>query len=308
MRKTTKLLATAAFLSAVCAFTAFAEWEHDDNGYRYRNDSGSYASGQMMVIDGATYAFNQASYMLTGWQQIDGKWYYFHPESGAQLTGWQQVDGKWYYMDPATGQMRTSWLQIGANRYYLDESGVMKTGYFGVGGLAYQADENGVIYRNKSTEDENGNIYVYDDEGRIKFANTSTRNISKGEGGSAFQDFLPPEFFEEGKAQLIEQSNQVISNKKDELYVKYRKKLLNVKKATSIARRRTEWEASATRALEALKVSAEEIQAYIKQVENNTYQAYGDLSEYDYDEIDPNYEYNEDGDEDDWDEDWDDED
>ena len=33
--------------------------------------------------------------MLTGWQQIGGKWYYFNG-SGTMLTGTQRIGGKTY--------------------------------------------------------------------------------------------------------------------------------------------------------------------------------------------------------------------
>ena len=33
--------------------------------------------------------------MLTGWQQIGGKWYYFN-SSGAMLTGTQRINGNTY--------------------------------------------------------------------------------------------------------------------------------------------------------------------------------------------------------------------
>ncbi|PEM34626.1 choline-binding protein A, partial [Bacillus pseudomycoides] len=36
--------------------------------------------------------------MQTGWQQINGAWYYFN-SSGAMQTGWQQINGKWYYFN-----------------------------------------------------------------------------------------------------------------------------------------------------------------------------------------------------------------
>lgn len=306
MRKKTMILTAAMLLSASCAFSAYAEWDHDDKGYWYRNESGSYARDQVVSIDGVNYAFNAEGYMLTGWQNQGGKWYYYDTASGAQANGWRQLDGKWYYLDPAAGgAMHTSWLKLGSNKYYLDASGVMKTGYFGVDGLAYRADANGVIFRNTHTEDENGNIFSYDEEGRIKFANNTTRQISKGEGGSSFQDFLPPEFFEEGKAMLQEQASQVIANKKDELYVKYKKKLHGITKVSRINRRKEDWKKSASRDLGALNVPQEEIDEYIKAVLYNSYQAYGDLNDYGYGEIDKNYEYE---DEDDEDEDYDDED
>ena len=37
--------------------------------------------------------------MLTGWQQIEGYWYYFNT-SGAMQTGWLNDGGVWYYLKP----------------------------------------------------------------------------------------------------------------------------------------------------------------------------------------------------------------
>ena len=34
--------------------------------------------------------------MLTNWQKLDGKWYYFN-SSGAMVTGWRKLGGTWYY-------------------------------------------------------------------------------------------------------------------------------------------------------------------------------------------------------------------
>ena len=36
--------------------------------------------------------------MLTGWQQLNGHWYYFNA-SGAMVTGGLTIDGKYYYFD-----------------------------------------------------------------------------------------------------------------------------------------------------------------------------------------------------------------
>ncbi len=45
--------------------------------------------------------------MTTGWEQIQGKWYYFKkdndgvnwsgPTGANMITGWEQIDGIWYY-------------------------------------------------------------------------------------------------------------------------------------------------------------------------------------------------------------------
>lgn len=302
MKKRFVVLAAAAVLSLSFASAAYAGWNQDGNGWTYQNESGSMARDQLMVIDGATYGFNQSGYMLTGWQVVNGQWHYFDPASGVQMTGWQAIGGVWYYMDPATGAMHTSWLKLGTTMYYLDPaSGAMKTGYFDVDGLAYRTHDDGSIYRNTSEEDGNGNIFVYDDLGRIKIANSSTRNISKGEGGSAFQDFLSMANYDEWKNGLIAQSNEVVGRKKDELYVKYRKEMVDADSVKKRENRRTKWEANAKRQLEELHVSEEEINTFIQQTEWNTYTSYGDLTEFGYDDIDPYYEWNEDEDEE---EDW----
>ena len=44
--------------------------------------------------------------MLTGWQFIDGYWYYFITvpgiSEGIMVKGWQFIDGYWYYFEPQT--------------------------------------------------------------------------------------------------------------------------------------------------------------------------------------------------------------
>ena len=37
------------------------------------------------IINGHKYRFNSDGYALTGWQEIDGKWYYFEPRAGHDL-------------------------------------------------------------------------------------------------------------------------------------------------------------------------------------------------------------------------------
>lgn len=62
----------------------------------------------------------------TGWQSIDGSWYYYNDDSSL-ATGWILVDGLWYYMDPATGIMQTGFLTLDGKTYYLQEDGSMLT-------------------------------------------------------------------------------------------------------------------------------------------------------------------------------------
>lgn len=95
----------------------------------------------------------------TGWQQIDGKQYYFDAEShqpvtgeqtidgitylfdftGALKTGWRTVDGKRMYYDPKNGQPQIGWVTANGKRYYTDNSG-KQTGEIQIDGIRYLLD------------------------------------------------------------------------------------------------------------------------------------------------------------------------
>ncbi len=66
--------------------------------------------------------------MQTGWQNINGTWYFLNPTSdgtkGAMKTGWLNDNGTWYYLN-ASGAMQTGWLNDNGTWYYLDGSGKM---------------------------------------------------------------------------------------------------------------------------------------------------------------------------------------
>ena len=46
--------------------------------------------------------------MTTGWQYINGQWYYMDV-NGIMTTGWQYIGGQWYYI----AQVEL-WLQAGS--------------------------------------------------------------------------------------------------------------------------------------------------------------------------------------------------
>lgn len=96
-------------------------------------------------LDGRWFFFNNDIYrgdgvigeMMVSWQIIDGKWYYFYTTTtatvskGEMATGWLQIDGYWYYLYQTTtstvtkGQMAVGWVQINSKWYYFYSNGRM---------------------------------------------------------------------------------------------------------------------------------------------------------------------------------------
>ena len=58
--------------------------------------------------------------MLTGWQRVNGYWYYFN-SVGAMQTGWLLKNGKYYFLN-TDGTMAYGWVNTQGNWYYFDMS------------------------------------------------------------------------------------------------------------------------------------------------------------------------------------------
>ena len=81
---------------------------------------------------------------LTGWQEIDGKTYYFAPENGAMATGFQEIDGSRYYFT-SEGLISTGWLKLESSTYYLSAEGIVLTDWQEIDGSTYYFMEDGVM-------------------------------------------------------------------------------------------------------------------------------------------------------------------
>lgn len=60
-------------------------WNHDKNGWWYADTKTTCYKSCWRMINGHKYRFNSDDYALTGWQVIEGKWYYFEPRVGHPL-------------------------------------------------------------------------------------------------------------------------------------------------------------------------------------------------------------------------------
>ena len=100
-------------------------WVHNHKGWWFRLSDGSYAKGWRKClwskekVNGSWFLFRDDGYMKTGWQKVNGKWYYLDPKTGAMQTGWIYVNGIWYYLEES-GAMKTGWMDWKGRKCYLD--------------------------------------------------------------------------------------------------------------------------------------------------------------------------------------------
>lgn len=89
------------------------------------------------------WAYSNGYSIVTGWNKINGIWYYFD-SNGVMQTGWfVDSDGKKYYLD-RSGAMQTGVIQFEGKIYLLASSGVMQTGSVVIGGKMYYFGADGV--------------------------------------------------------------------------------------------------------------------------------------------------------------------
>ena len=68
---------------------------------------------------------------MTGWQYVNGAWYYMNPDNDGIMATGQFNDGKANYYANASGAMQTGWVNTGTSSapvwYYYGSSGAMLT-------------------------------------------------------------------------------------------------------------------------------------------------------------------------------------
>lgn len=119
----------------------------DEDGHQVFN--GLYTINYPEYGINATYTVNKNGVVLTGWQTINKKKFYFDPNSAALVTGFANISGKTYYL-PEEGGTAKGYIEIEGSKYYFDSNGVMTTGWVKI-------KDNGVTdwhFFSKSTGEE----------------------------------------------------------------------------------------------------------------------------------------------------------
>ena len=78
------------------------QWVQEEDGWKY-------------------YASNKA---VTGWKQIEGKWYFFNAQ-GVSQKWWVQDNGTWYYLEGSGAMKASQWFEVDGKWYYVDATGAL---------------------------------------------------------------------------------------------------------------------------------------------------------------------------------------
>lgn len=128
------------------------------DGYYYYKEGESFLCGTIKQINGDWYAFNTRGRMITGFTHKEyngifydagcryedsGKYYYGSDGRRCYYTGWQMLEGNWYYFNNYS-EAASGWKMINGVKYYFDtEDHYMYTGYHAINGELYYFNADG---------------------------------------------------------------------------------------------------------------------------------------------------------------------
>ncbi len=99
----------------------------DNRRWWYGTSEEDYVSGGYYQIGEKIYGFDDAGYMLTGWDDSQGEWRYFEPANGQMVrSSWRKgKDGTWYYLTADGTMARNAVVEAGSGEgyYYVNEKG-----------------------------------------------------------------------------------------------------------------------------------------------------------------------------------------
>ena len=123
-------------------------YTYDDAKFYYGADGKRVNYTGWQVIDGNWYYFNSKSEAVDGWNIINGTKYYFGKPNHFMYTGYKVISGDLYYFN-GSGACQgldntfTGWHQQDGDWYYI-QKGHVTTGTIAVDGRLYGFDSNGV--------------------------------------------------------------------------------------------------------------------------------------------------------------------
>lgn len=105
-------------------------------------DNGVMLTGEH-ILDDWQYDFGPDGVMVTGWRQDGEDKSYFRP-NGTQAFGWEEIDGKQYFFDDSGHLCLDRWVQDGEYRYYIFGNGSYATGPTVIDGKTHYFTPKGI--------------------------------------------------------------------------------------------------------------------------------------------------------------------
>ena len=176
-RAATPLKAVGVVLVCLCLLTgvAFGVYKtiqskttgwHGEGLHRYyiSPTTGTRAQG-LYEINYKLYYFDSNNFLKVGWIEENG--YVGYANADGELTqGEAKIDGKYYYFQPETGQLYTGWIMLDGVQYCFDETGHPRTGTYQEDGKVWELDSDGrVKNRLNGWKKTDGVLKYYDNSG-----------------------------------------------------------------------------------------------------------------------------------------------
>ena len=130
-----------------------------DQGYSVRKERAAAGQECYEKFHGQTYSAGQ-----TGWQRINGIWWYRNADGSYPVSAWKEIGGKWYYFDE-NGFMQTGWRKIGNAWYYFNTSGAMLSGWQKISSKWYYFSASGAMQTDWRTI--SNKTYYFKDNGAM---------------------------------------------------------------------------------------------------------------------------------------------
>ncbi len=166
-------------------------WQHIDNEDYYVRDN--FMLEGFQNIDDKTYFFGLGSArLLRGWQGLNNKKFYlnkdgsitqgwqhignedYYARDNFMLEGFQNIDGKTYFFGLGSARLLRGWQGLNNKKFYLYEDGSVKEGENIIDGKTYYVVNHYVV---NGFQEIDGKIYYFDDKGkrtgRVKDKNTN---------------------------------------------------------------------------------------------------------------------------------------
>lgn len=156
----------------------------------YEKKNGILVKNSIVNIGGRTYYFSKKGYRQSGWQELEGKYYYFGKKSEGYMykKKWLVVDNTHRYYLKTNGVRAVGWLSTSTGKkYYFDGEGRAVIGKRKISGQDYYFDSSGkLLYRGPKlniysdcailVEVSSGKI-IYGKNEKTAHANASTTKI-----------------------------------------------------------------------------------------------------------------------------------